>query len=77
MISGDYHKREEPLFAVDLARKDSSHMLHMAKQCGCQMGNVRVIDGHFAEIQKQMGSKGDITGCYGAARVEAGLPFKN
>lgn len=23
MISGDYHKREEPLFAVDLARKDA------------------------------------------------------
>jgi hypothetical protein len=27
MMSGDYYKRDEPLFAVDLARKDAGHAI--------------------------------------------------
>src|SRR6266571_5274714 len=27
MLAGDYYKREEPLFGVDLARKDAGHAL--------------------------------------------------
>ena len=77
MRSGEYYKREEPLFGVDLARKDSGHMLSMAKNHGVKMANVEVIDKHFAQVQKHMGSRGDITGCYGAVRMEAGLPFEN
>lgn len=77
MSSGDYHTREEPLFAVDLARKDTRHMLALAKEYGAKMGNVENIDKHFAEVQTQQGSKGDIASAYGAARVDAGLPYKN
>lgn len=31
MLSGDYYKRDEPLFAVDLARKDARHAMDLAK----------------------------------------------
>lgn len=41
------------------------------------MKNVKVADDHLADIQKHMGSKGDIAGIYGAVRQEAGLPFEN
>ena len=41
------------------------------------MKDVEVADGHLAEVQKVMGSKGDIAGIYGAVRQEAGLDFKN
>lgn len=34
MTSGDYHKREEPLFAVDLARKDLRHATNLAGGSG-------------------------------------------
>lgn len=75
--TGDYHSREEPLFAVDLARKDARHMLALANEFGAKMGNVENIDKHFQIVQKEMGSRGDIAGAYGGARVDAGLPFKN
>ncbi|KAJ5565676.1 Dehydrogenase multihelical [Penicillium sp. DV-2018c] len=34
MIGGDYYKREEPLFAVDLARKDLRHVQGIAGEGG-------------------------------------------
>lgn len=40
MLSGDYYKREEPLFAVDLARKDARHAQSIANKAGVTM-NVR------------------------------------
>src|SRR4051812_7966829 len=40
MLSGDYHKREEPLFAVDLARKDAGHAKDLAKAAGTQLKDV-------------------------------------
>lgn len=74
---GDYYKREEPLFAVDLARKDAGHALALAKTHGVKMRDVEVADQHLAEVQKHMGSKGDIAGIYGAVRQEGGLRFEN
>ncbi|KAI9824080.1 MAG: hypothetical protein M1832_002148 [Thelocarpon impressellum] len=75
--SGDYHKREEPLFSVDLARKDAKHALDIAKAAGARMKGVEVADGHLADAQKHVGSKGDIAGIYGAVRLESGLPYEN
>jgi 3-hydroxyisobutyrate dehydrogenase-like beta-hydroxyacid dehydrogenase len=77
MISGDYHKREEPLFAVDLARKDARHAKDLAKACGAQMKSVEVADMHLAAVKEHMGERGDIAGIYGAVRQEAGLKFEN
>ncbi|KAI4176731.1 MAG: hypothetical protein LQ343_000824 [Gyalolechia ehrenbergii] len=77
MMSGDYHKREQPLFGVDLARKDAKHALDLAEASGARMRDVEVADGHLADVQKHMGSKGDIAGIYGAVRKESGLNFEN
>lgn len=77
MMSGDYHKREEPLFAVDLARKDARHAMALAKSVGARMKDVEVADAHLAEVKKERGEKGDIAGIYGAVRQEAGLKFEN
>ncbi|QDS69417.1 hypothetical protein FKW77_005151 [Venturia effusa] len=77
MMSGDYHKREEPLFAVDLARKDARHAMALAKTSGCRMKNVEVADSHLADVKAEMGERGDISSIYGAVRKEGGLPFNN
>ncbi len=75
--SGDYYKRDEPLFAVDLARKDAKHALDLAASAGAKMGAVEVADAHLAVVKEHMGAKGDITGIYGAVRRESGLKFEN
>ncbi len=77
MMSGDYHKREEPLFAVDLARKDARHAMALAKTAGTRMKDVEVADAHLEQVKKERGEKGDIAGIYGAVRQEAGLKFEN
>jgi len=74
---GDYYKREEPLFNVDLARKDAKHALALAETHEVRMRDVEVADGHLEMVQRHMGSKGDIAGIYGAVRQEAGLNFEN
>jgi 3-hydroxyisobutyrate dehydrogenase-like beta-hydroxyacid dehydrogenase len=68
---------EQPLFAVDLARKDAGHALALAASAGARLKDVEVADGHLAVVQKRMGSRGDITGIYGAVREESGLKFEN
>ena len=75
LMQGDYYK-EEPLFAVDLARKDAGHALSLAEGVGVRMRDVEVADEHLAAVQKHMGSKGDIAGIYGAVRQENGLEFE-
>lgn len=77
LTSGDYYKRDEPLFAVDLARKDAGHAMDLAKTHGARMRAVEVADQHLSDVQKHMGSKGDIAGIYGAVRQESGLKFEN
>ncbi|KAK4696868.1 hypothetical protein P7C71_g1113, partial [Lecanoromycetidae sp. Uapishka_2] len=77
LMGGDYYKRDEPLFGVDLARKDAKHALNLAAAAGTKMKDVEVADAHLAAVQKHMGSKGDIAGIYGAVRQEAGLQFEN
>ncbi|KAJ5614083.1 hypothetical protein N7528_007737 [Penicillium herquei] len=77
MRSGDYHERAEPLFAVDLVRKDARHAMDMAASVGATMRGVQSADAYLADVKAEMGARGDITGIYGAVRQSAGLPFKN
>ena len=67
----------QPLFGVDLARKDARHALDLAKSSGTRMRDLEVADGHLANVQEHMGSKGDVAGMYGAVRQESGLKFEN
>jgi 3-hydroxyisobutyrate dehydrogenase-like beta-hydroxyacid dehydrogenase len=77
MIKGDYHERKEPLFAVDLARKDTRHAMKLAADAGCRMKDLEVADKHLEEVKAHMGERGDIAGIYGAVRKEGGLKFEN
>jgi len=76
MLSGDYYKREEPLFAVDLARKDARHIISLAEASGTKVHNVETADAHLAKLKEYAGAKGDIAGIYGAVRLEAGLGYE-
>ncbi|KAL4789932.1 hypothetical protein BDV19DRAFT_373205 [Aspergillus venezuelensis] len=77
MSSGDYFKREEPLFAVDLARKDLRHAANLAESSGMSLPSVKVTDDFLKVVKDEKGVKGDIAGVYGAIRKGAGLPFDN
>lgn len=77
MISGEYHKRAEPLFAVDLARKDALHAMALAKESGLRLKALEVAEAHLAEVKEHMGTRGDSTSIYGAVRKESGLEFEN
>ncbi|KAL4876213.1 NAD(P)-binding protein [Aspergillus karnatakaensis] len=76
MRSGDYYQREEPLFAVGLARKDARHALGIAEQAGAKMRGVELADRYLAEVQ-EMGARGDLASMYGVIRREAGLSYEN
>lgn len=77
MLSGDYYQREEPLFAVDLARKDARHAQAIANEAGVTMKNVQLSDALLADVKEHMGTRGDIAGMYGAKRKQSGLAFEN
>ena len=51
--------------------------MDLAKASGTRLKNVETADEHLEETQKHQGSKGDITGIFGAVRQEAGLKFEN
>ncbi|KAF6821612.1 6-phosphogluconate dehydrogenase 2 [Colletotrichum sojae] len=77
MLEGDYYKRKEPLFAVDLARKDARHAMSIAKAAGTRLPNIETADKHLKIVQEHAGRSGDMAGIYGAVRKEAGLSFEN
>ncbi|EEP78227.1 conserved hypothetical protein [Uncinocarpus reesii 1704] len=77
MLAGDYYTRDEPLFAVDWARKDVAHALDLAGGVGVEMKGVERIDDYLKEVKDKCGEKGDIAGIYGIARERAGLKFEN
>jgi 3-hydroxyisobutyrate dehydrogenase-like beta-hydroxyacid dehydrogenase len=77
MHPGDYHKREQPLFAVDLAMKDARHAQSLANKAGVHMKNVEAANEYLKVVKEHMGTKGDIAGIYGAKKAEAGMKLEN
>jgi 3-hydroxyisobutyrate dehydrogenase-like beta-hydroxyacid dehydrogenase len=71
------HKRDEPLFAVDLARKDARHARSLAQSAGVELKVLDITDAHLTRVKQHCGEKGDIASIYGAVREEAGLKFEN
>ncbi|KAF8243325.1 NAD(P)-binding protein [Wilcoxina mikolae CBS 423.85] len=76
MRHGDY-LREEPLFAVDLARKDAGHAIRLAESVGVDLKIAKVADEHLKIVKEVVGPKGDLPAIYGAVRKESGLEFDN
>lgn len=77
IMNGDYHKRGEPQFAVDLARKDVRHAIDLANENGMILNGMQLADDWLRAVKDIAGSKGDIVGMYGAKRVESGLRYEN
>lgn len=77
MLAGDYYKRDEPLFHVDLARKDARHAMDIAEKTGASVPALKVADAHLKQVKEHLGDKGDIPSIYGAVRKESGLKFEN
>lgn len=77
MQTGDYYKREYPLFQVDLARKDLRHVSSVAAASGMRMRSLEVVDEYLKGVKAHAGERGDIAGMYGAVRKESGLKFEN
>lgn len=55
MLQGDYYQRDEPLFHVNLARKDVGHALSLAKETGTTMPAVEVGDAHLVKVKGHLG----------------------
>lgn len=77
METGDYYKREYPLFAVDLALKDVRHVMDIAESSGMRMKSLEVADSYLKSVKEHSGERGDLAGMYGAVRKESGLKFEN
>jgi len=77
MLEGDYYKRDEPLFHVDLARKDARHAKALADSSGTSVKGMDVVRARLDDVKEQLGDKGDIPSVYGTVRKESGLEFEN
>ena len=77
MLTGDYYNRDEPLFAVDLARKDLGHAMKIAEKSDMHMRSVEVTDGYLKDVKAQSGENGDAAAVYGAIRKDSGMKFEN
>jgi 3-hydroxyisobutyrate dehydrogenase-like beta-hydroxyacid dehydrogenase len=77
MLEGDYYKRDEPLFHIDLAQKDARHAKALADSSGTSVKGLDVARARLDDVKEQLGDKGDIPSVYGAVRKESGLEFKN
>ncbi|KAJ4316071.1 hypothetical protein N0V94_005629 [Neodidymelliopsis sp. IMI 364377] len=77
MLAGDYYKRDEPLFHIDLARKDGRHAKALADESGTSVKGLDVARARLDDVKEHLGDKGDIPSVYGAVRKESGLEFEN
>lgn len=77
MLEGDYYKRDEPLFHIDLARKDARHAKALADSSGTSVKGLDVARARLDDVKEYLGDKGDIPSVYGAVRKESGLEFEN
>jgi len=79
MLDGDYYQREEPLFHVDLARKDARHAMSLAESNGAKesMKMLALAQKRLDGVKSELGDRGDIPSVYGVVRKEGGLDFKN
>jgi 3-hydroxyisobutyrate dehydrogenase-like beta-hydroxyacid dehydrogenase len=77
MLDGDYYRREEPLFHIDLARKDARHARDLADRSGASVKMLGLAQERLDKVKEEIGDKGDIPSVYGVVRKESGLEFKN
>jgi hypothetical protein len=59
------------------ARALASHVLGLAEASKASLKSYEVAVEHLHSAQVHAGPESDITGIYGAVRLESGLPFQN
>ena len=62
---------------VHKARTLTSQILELAKAHGTVLKSYEIAINHLKVLEAHSGSESDITGIYGAVRLESGLPFEN
>lgn len=62
---------------VSKARSLTSHVLNLAHSSGASVKAYEVAVKHLETVEAHAGAKADISGIYGAVRLESGLPFEN
>ena len=67
----------QPMVETSKARGLASHVLGLAQASQVSLPSYEVAVNHLAVAEKHAGPKGDITGIYGAVRIESGLNFVN
>lgn len=76
MTSGDYFSAY-PMVDVAKAQELAAEVLDLARQSNTVLKSYEVAIEHLHEAGSHAGLNSDITGIYGAVRLENGLPFKN
>ena len=62
---------------VKKARHLSAQVLGLAKANNVSLKSYEVAVDHLADVENNVGPKGDICGIYGAVRMESGMEFYN
>lgn len=76
LISGDYHATK-PMVSVEKAIDLAAHVLDIAKTSGASVKSYEVGIESLSQAGSHAGLTSDISGIYGAIRVQSGLPFKH
>ncbi|KAF2107337.1 6-phosphogluconate dehydrogenase-like protein [Lophiotrema nucula] len=75
MISGEYHR--QPLAQIDPARAIAASILDLAKTSGASLKGYDIASKHLDAVRSHVGEGGNISGIYGAVRLESGLLYEN
>ncbi|KAF7589007.1 hypothetical protein BBP40_004938 [Aspergillus hancockii] len=76
MLSGEYHSGM-PMVEVSKAINLAEHVMDLAKASSASVKLYEVALEHLRIVKDYKGSAADISGIYGAVRLESGLPFEN
>jgi 3-hydroxyisobutyrate dehydrogenase-like beta-hydroxyacid dehydrogenase len=57
MLAGDYYQREEPMFHIDLARKDARHARSLADSSGSSVKMLGLAQERLEKVKEKLGDK--------------------
>ncbi|KIX97661.1 uncharacterized protein Z520_06439 [Fonsecaea multimorphosa CBS 102226] len=77
MLSGSYHRQQKPQGPALLAKKDAQYAQSLASEAGVRLRTLEVAQHYVGAVLQHKGDDGAMAGVYGAARLEAGLPYEN
>lgn len=67
----------KPLVAIDMAQHVGAEIMDMAKETGTSLKAYATAVDHMKAVKSHAGPSGDLSGIYGAVRMESGLEYEN